>query len=352
MNHVEIRNHRLTNQRIVDTDFKTPSEVVSWMGAMQAQEYAMAKWAIGLRAKGLTDSCVEKAFNDGEILRTHFLRPTWHFVSPSDIRWMLELTAPRVQQINSFMYRKMNYDYAFLNKTNDILAKALEGNQYLTRPELQETLKQNKILAEGVGLSCIMMYAELERVICSGPRKGKQFSYALLDERVPETKSLTREESLRELSNRYFTSRGPATVKDFATWSGLTVKDAKAGANSLPDEFIRKIIDNQEFIFLKEEKIFKRNQPAFLMPDYDEYGMGYKDRSAIIPTGTKPELEKAVNSGNYHLFIVDGVISGTWKRTVKGENVFVETAPFFNLNKTQEQALEKAEERFIKFASS
>ena len=352
MNHTEIRNHRLFNQRIIDSDFKNSLEVVSCMGAMQAQEYAMAKWAIGLRAKGLADSDIEKAFNNGEILRTHLLRPTWHFVAPADIRWILELTAPRVQQVNSFMYRKMNLDNIFLNKTNDILAKSLEGEKYLTRTELQKILKQKEILADGVALSCIMMYAELERVICSGPRKGKQFTYALLDERVPPVKVLTREEALHELSKRYFSSRSPATLKDFVTWSGLTMKDAREGVNSLSNDFIRRIIENQEFIFLNQEKIFKKNQPTFLMPDYDEYGMGYKDRSAIIPVETKSQLSKAVNSGNYHMLIVDGVISGTWKRMIKGENVIVETFPFFELNKTQKRAMAKAEERFVKFAIS
>ena len=265
MNHSEIRNHRLFNQKIIDTDLETSHEIVCWMGAMQAQEYAMAKWAIGLRSKGLSNSDVENAFNSGQILRTHFLRPTWHFVSPADIRWMLELTAPRVQQINSFMYRKMNYELAFLNKTNEILAKALEGKKYLTRTELQEILKQKNVLADGVGLSCIMMYAELERVICSGPRKGKQFTYALLDERVPPVKPLTRQEALRELSIRYFTSRGPATLKDFATWSGLSMKDVKEGANLLTSNFARKTIDSQEFIFPENEIKFKKRQPTFLM---------------------------------------------------------------------------------------
>lgn len=352
MTNAEIRGQRQLNQRIIDTDLKTPLEVVSWMGAMQAQEYAMAKWAIGLRSDGLSDSDIETVFNNGEILRTHILRPTWHFVAPANIRWMLELTAPRVHQVNSYMYRKMNYDSAFLNKTNDMLAKALEGKNHLTRTELQEILLQNEIHADGVGLSCIMMHAELDGIICSGPRKGKQFTYALLDERVPAVASITRQEALYKLSLCYFTSRSPATLQDFVTWSGLTMKDAREGVASLPDFFVKEVIDNQEYKILPNKKSNPdKLQPTFLMPDYDEYGMGYKNRDAIILAKTKSSLDAAVNSGNYHMIVIEGVIAGTWKKVVKGKKLSVETFPFFALNGIQQQALKKAEDRFMEFVS-
>jgi len=353
MTHAEIRSYRLHNQRLVGTDFTTPQEVVSWVGAMQAQEYAMAKWAIGLRTNGLSDSRVEKAFNDGEILRTHLLRPTWHFVTPTDIRWMLELTAPRVHQVNSFWYRKLNYDSAFFKKTNDILAKALEGNKHLIRTELQEALKQKSIEVEGIPLVYILMHAELEGIICSGPRIGNQFSYALLDERVAPVKKLTHDEALAKLAKCYYTSRGPASVKDFVTWSGLTMKEAKDGAASLSDDFTKEMIDGLEYIYLPNDNIdFKKRQPTFLMPDYDEYGMGYKDRSAISLPKVKTALEQAVNAGNYHMFVVEGMVAGTWKKNVKGKNFTVDTDPFLELSKTKQAALKKAEEAFIKFSTT
>ena len=352
MTNAEIRSQRQHNQRIIDTDFKTPLEIVSWMGAMQAQEYAMAKWAIGLRSNGLSNSDIEASFNKGEILRTHLLRPTWHFVAPADIRWMLALTAPRVHQVNSYMYRKMGYDNDFFNKTNDILGKALEGEKHLTRTELQQLLKHKNIHADGVGLSCIMMHAELDGIICSGPRKGKQFTYALLDERVPAMTTITRQEALFELSLRYFTSRSPATLQDFVTWSGLTMKDARKGAALLPDYFLKKMIDSQEYIFYPNKESYPDIlQPTFLMPDYDEYGMGYKNRDAIILPETKPELKEAVNAGNYHMIVIEGMIAGTWKKVVKGKNISVESFPFFELNGLQQEALKKAEERFTEFVS-
>lgn len=196
------------------------------------------------------------------------------------------------------------------------------------------------------------MHAELDGIICSGPRKGKQFTYALLEERVPKVRQLTRQEALYELCNIYYTSRGPASLKDFVTWSGLTMKDARDGANSLSHEFKREMADGQELIFLTDVPDLKVPQPTFLMPDYDEYGMGYKDRSALISPQLKPLLEQAVKAGNYHLFIIEGMLAGTWKRIVKGKNITVETFPFQELNKSQKQALEKAEDLFLNFANN
>ncbi len=227
MKKADIIHSRLLNQQIANSYFQQPGELVEWMGAMQAQEYAMAKWAIGLRIPGSTDAMVESAFNKGGILRTHLLRPTWHFVSPTDIRWMLALSAPRINAIGAYMYRQLKLDNAIFRRSAAVLLKTLEGGKYLTRTELQEALKQKKIIADGLRLGYIMMHAELEGLICSGPRQGKQFTYALLEERVPPVPALTRDESLALLAKKYFSSRGPATTIDFATWSGLTITDSK-----------------------------------------------------------------------------------------------------------------------------
>src|SRR5688500_8781538 len=278
----DIVRHRLFNQQIAETKFREPAEIVSWLVAMQAQEYAMAKWAIGLRLPGATDEIIEKAVADGLILRTHLMRPTWHFVTPKDIRWLLKLTAPRVEAINAFTYRQQELDSKIFKRSNAIIVKTLEGGKQLTRTELQTELKKKNIIADGVRLSCLMMKAELEGIICSGARRGKQFTYALLDERVAPAKSITKKEALEELAVRYFTSRGPATVKDFATWSGLSVTEAKEGVAMLSSEFIKEKIIDQEYIFIPSSSdTNKKIQTSFLMPDYDEYGMGYKDRSAI-----------------------------------------------------------------------
>ncbi len=286
----DIITRRLVNQQLIDSSLSSPHEVVNCLVAMQAQEYAMAKWAIDLRLPGSKESEIEHAFNNGIILRTHLMRPTWHFVAPEDIRWLLKLTASRVHALNSYMYRECDLDMKLLNRCNDHLTKFLQGGKHLTRNEIKVLLAQKKILAEGPRLSYIMMYAELEGIVCSGSRKGKQFTYALLEERVPKFPSLTRVEALTNFMSRYFQSRGPATLQDFTNWSGLTMKDAKEGLSHLNTDFISQLFNGQEYWYSTKTdtrtviapKAIK-SQATFLLPDYDEYGMGYKDRSAISP---------------------------------------------------------------------
>ena len=346
----EIIRQRLFNQQIAETKFRKPDEIVNWLVAMQAQEYAMSKWAIGLRLPGSTDEMIEKAFTDGAILRTHLMRPTWHFVTPADIRWLLKLTAPRVEAASAFMFRQLELDNKTFKRSNDIIVKTLEGGKQLTRTELQAALKQKKIIADRFRLSYLMMKAELDGIICSGARRGKQFTYSLLDERVPLFKQLTRKEALAELTTRYVTSRGPATIKDFATWSGLSVTEAKEGVAMLPSRFIHEIINGQDYIF--EPNSFATNgkiQTNFLMPDYDEYGMGYKDRSAIFNTFVDLSRFKGENPIFNRMIILDGRIAGTWKRIIKNNSVAIETVPFSPLPKIKQQALIKAIKKYCLF---
>ncbi|QEH43055.1 winged helix DNA-binding domain-containing protein [Chitinophaga sp. XS-30] len=331
--------HRLYHQQIAATRFTKPEEIVSWLIAMQSQEYAQAKWAIGLRIPGLKDADVENAFNQGRILRTHLMRPTWHFVSPGDIRWLLQLTAPRVQQINAYYYRQTELDAGIFRKAHTIISKTLEGGRFATRSVLQEALQKGKIKAEGVRLSGIMMHAELEGLICSGPRSGKQFTYALLEERVPPVKQLAAEEALAGFASRYFTSRGPATVQDFAYWSGLTVKDAQEGAMQLPANFIRENINGRDYIYLPIDPDKKLKNANFIMPDYDEYGMSYKDREALMPA-------ENANSVFDHCFVLDGRIAGSWKKA-PGNGITV--TPFTVLSEARQKALEKAVQRYLAF---
>ncbi len=179
--------------------------------------------------KGVTDADVDRAFDDGRILRTHFLRPTWHFVAPADIRWMLALSGPRVNATNAHYYRKVGLDDRTLARCLTAVERALEGGRSLTRQELRSVLQKAGLQSAGMRLAYVMMRAELDGVVCSGPRRGKQFTYALLDERVPRSSSLDRDEALAALARRYFSSHGPATLRDYVWWSGLTARDARAG---------------------------------------------------------------------------------------------------------------------------
>src|SRR5579859_7689416 len=237
---LDIAHRRLHNQFLSQQTFEKPGELVQWLGAVQAQDYGAAKWALGLRLHGTTDTMIEQAFAGGEILRTHVMRPTWHFVTPADIRWMLMLTAPRVLAASAYYFRLSELDDALFAKTNAALAEALQGDKQLTRSELALALQQAGIaVGDLLRLTYIIMRAELDGIICSGARRGKQFTYALLDERVPQSRVLDHNEALAEFALRYFTGHGPATLQDFVWWSGLTVADAKAGLEMASSQLIR-----------------------------------------------------------------------------------------------------------------
>lgn len=354
---------RLRNQHLAYPTFQRPQEVVAGLLALQAQEYASAKWAIGLRARGLTDATVEAAFNAGEILRTHILRPTWHFVAPGDLRWLLHLTGPRVHAANASMYRKLELDAPFLNRCLDVLSRALEGGRFLTRTELQTALERagiivgnftaNRFATSGQRLAYVVMHAELEGLLCSGPRQGgprqgKQFTYALLDERVPATPPRSREEALAELTRRYVASRGPATVADLVWWSGLTVKEARAGIATLPAEFVRETWDGQEYWFVPPEAPLGTDaQTTFLLPDYDEYGISYRDRRALFAEEVPAPTKRGEEGAYYHQIVVDGYIASTWQRTTKSLTI----QPFAPLTEAQHRALDAATQRYQAFVN-
>jgi hypothetical protein len=319
------------------------------MGAMQAQEFAMAKWAIGLRLPGSKEAEIDEAFNQGSILRTHLLRPTWHFVSPADIRWMLLITAPRVQALNAHYYRKVELDSKIFKKCNDVFVKVLAGGKHLSRTTLQSVLAKAKIKADGIRLAYIMMQAELDGVICSGRRLGKQFTYALLEERVPPVRKMDKENALSELINRFFASRGPATLSDFTYWSSLTMKEARCGIEMLDKKFSREKVNEQEYFFIPTTmEGEKKDQISFLMPDYDEYGMSYKDRSAILDSKGISQAEIA-NAGYLHIIVLDGKFGGSWKITRKNKDVTIETYPSTPFNKRKDKALGMAVDRFSSF---
>lgn len=362
MNVSDIINYRLYNQQIAQTSFSAPQEIVNWMVAMQAQEYAMSKWAIGLRLNGVTDTHVEKAFNDGLILRTHLLRPTWHFVTPEDIRWLIELTSPRIRKAMAYYDKELELDSTLYRKCNDLIGKALTGGHHLTRLALNDLLQNNGISLNGRQMAQVMINAEMDCVVCSGKREGKQFTYALFDERALNSKSIDKDEALSLLAKRYFTSRGPATIKDFSVWSGLTITDAKRATSMLDDAiFTREIFDGNEYLLTRQTfemassvdfLATKKVQKSFLMPDYDEYGIGYIDRTAIFNPTTVSSEFKRNNPVFDRMIIIDGIIEGTWKRTISGKSVFVETSPFKALSKAKSEVLKKAVDRFVKFTGN
>lgn len=332
-----ITHHRLLTQGILHADFKEPQQLVAWMGCMQAQDFAGARWAIGLRIKGITEETVEDAFNKGKILRTHVLRPTWHFVSPEDIRWMLELTAPGIKAMAKGMHRKLEIDDRALKRSRVIIEKALRDNNYLTREELQVLLRKAKINTDDIRLGFLMIDAEAEGLICSGPRTGKQFTYALLDERAKPSKPRDRDAALAELGKRYFISHGPAMIQDFAWWSGLSVADAKKGLELNKKNLEHVVIKGQAYWFAAGTAVDKKPVHSIhLLPAYDEYAVAYQDRTHILD----PELNERTGNGIFKpIIVVDGKVVGTWRRTEKKDQVSVELTLLVPVSKSSQRSI-------------
>jgi hypothetical protein len=314
------------NQRLVGTPFASPVEVVERLGAVQAQDYSGAKWAVAQRTAGATDASLEALLTDGAIVRTHVLRPTWHFVAPSDLRWMLALTAPRVKQLMSSYNRKMELTDAVLRRSNAVIAKALAGGHQLTRGELAAALQRAKVDTSGTQrLAHLVMNAELDAVVCSSARRGKQFTYALFDERIPRSRSISRDEALAELATRYFSTRGPASAHDFSWWSGLTIGDAKRGAESASG--LRAVtIEGRAHWSAADAEVPARVRSTHLLPNYDEYFVGYRDRSAMLQLVKDATPEERTSELFAHVIEIDGQLVGGWTRTTLAREVVVETS--------------------------
>src|SRR6266702_7043145 len=299
--HPNIAHQRLHNQFITQQTFEKAGDVVEWLGAVQAQDYAAAKWALGLRVQNSTDEIIEQAFASGAILRTHVMRPTWHFVSPADIRWMLALTAPRVKSAIAYYDRTLGLDDTFFTRSNALLAKALQGGAQLTRTELVSVLQRAGIVTDNVQrIGHVLMHAELDGIICSGARRGKQFTYALLDERAPQARTLDRDEALAEFARRYFTSRGPATLQDFVWWSGLSVADARVGLAMVTSQLIHEVVGGQTYWFsTSTAPAHDLSRTIYLLPNFDEYTVGYTDRSAVFDAADATKFDARGNVLNH-----------------------------------------------------
>ncbi len=278
--------------------------------------------------KNSTDGDIDKAYNDWAILRIHVMRPTWHFVLPEDIRWMLELTASRVKLRQDASDRKLGLDDALIARSNTAIARSLEGRNYLTRNELKTILADVGIPTDVRRLAHILMRAELDGLICSKPRRGKQFTYALLDERVRETRMLDRDEALAELALRYFTSHGPAQEKGFSWWPGVAKKDARAALEQIRPGLDHATFDDRTYWFSPKRDDSIPDPPlAPLLPIYDEYTLAYKDRSDISQAR---DIERMIVRGNEMtaVIVLGGKVAGTWRKSTLRDSVEIRLNPF------------------------
>ena len=342
---------RLQNQQLLGSALRTPAEVVSWLGAVQAQEFGPARWALGLRAAGLTEVSIDRAFDDGLIVRTHILRPTWHFVAPEDLRWMQRLTGPRVQRLSATYHRKVGLEARDFARSRRVIEKQLGEHRFLTRVALAAALKKAKVACDGLRLAFLMMQAEIDLVICSGPRQGKHFTYALVEKRVPAGESLTGDEGLAELARRYFRSHGPATVHDFVWWSGLTVGQARTGLAALGRNAASQAVNGVTYwsIPQKGSNMVTATPPiVHLLPIYDEYLNALRDRSLAKDPGG-PDVTTAAFVGLPNQLVIDGILRGAWKKTHTPERTTINVRPFRSLSRSETSALERAVAAHAKF---
>ncbi len=336
----EIPEFRLYNQAIEPAFPATPKEIVSRMGAMQAQDYAMAKWAVGKRMASATDEKVEEAVNDGDIIRTHLLRPTWHFVSSADIYWMLALTAPRIKASMKARNRELELTQGVLTICFDLIEKAMAGGKHLTREQLKCILQSENIKTDDNRLSHILMEAELEGIVCSGRKTGNKLTYALLSERVPHRKILTRDDSLATLAGRYFKSHGPATVKDFAWWSGLGAADVRKALELAKTSLMSESIGDEQYWFSETSGHERNDDSVHLLPAFDEFLISYKDRTSSL---SQTHNRKAVSDNGIFrpLIVINGRVAGLWKRISKKDKVLIATGFFYPPTPFQMKLVEK-----------
>jgi hypothetical protein len=343
----EIAIERLKSQHLSVGKHASPDDVVSWLGAVQAQDYYGAKWSVGLRLSGITDEEVENALKTKKILRTWGNRGTLQFISTRDVGLFLKLMAPRIISRNAKRYRELGLDEKTLSKSEEVLINALKGSKGIKRTELQEILEQNGVSTEGQRTAFILQRASLDGLIHQSVSIKNTPVYHSMEDL--HEKELNMEDSLKEISKRYFYSHGPATLKDFVWWSGLTVKDAKSGLQSIKHLLKPENIHGKEYWSKPTKLSMEHRSPVInLLPIFDDLLLGYQDRGASIDIMTRKLLRN-----KYGMFsptiIVDGVVTGTWKRFIKGDNVIFRPKLFRKLDEQESDALNLEIIRYSEF---
>jgi hypothetical protein len=338
----DVASRRLAGQRLADPARGTPVELVAWMGAVQAQDYAATKWAVGLRLRGGREVEIDRAIGT-EIIRLHAMRFTWQLVAPKDVHWVLRLVSDRLLARAAGRFRRLGLDARTIRRAETVFERALAGG-VRTRHELATALERAKISTDGDRLSHLLGIAELHELLCNGPRRDKEFTYTLLDRLAPDGgRAPIRAESLAELARRYFTSRGPATLPDFVWWSGLTTAEAR---QAIADAGLAAETIGATTHWSAGNS--RATAPALLLPAFDEYLVAYKDRRAVLDAAHV----KLVNAGGGLLgpcIVVGGRVVGTWRRQLQSNGVSVELAPFVALGTAEKRAVEDAARRYAAF---
>jgi hypothetical protein len=341
----------MSSQQLANPQFEKPKDIVSWMGAIQAQNYNMSKWAIGIRLKSATICDVETALKKGEILRTHIMRPTWHLVAAEDIRWMLELCREKIKAASASRDKYLEITENLFSKTNTLIVKMLEGNNHLTRREIADNLNKSGIKTDTSRMIHFMYRAEAEGIVCSGIDKERQQTYSLIDERVKQTKKLNKDEALSKLATKYFKSHSPASLQDFSWWSGLSIVDSKQAINLISAELLKENFSSSVLYIHKSCDIKSRLLDCVcFLPAFDEYIISYKNRDSVIDVMHQPKAY--TKNGIFRSIIMyNGVITGTWCESVKNGKIEIKTSLFDKSQEIDRELFKKAEEKYLAFRS-
>jgi hypothetical protein len=351
LNTRDIARHRLWNHGLATSQFATPEDAVRWFGGVQSQEYGVAKWSVGQRVKGATEALLDRAIESGSILRTHVLRPTWHFVHREDIRWILELTAPRVHAMCRTYYKQLGLGQHVLARSDAAIARALANRTHLTRPEISALLRRARITSEPLVVGFLLMHAELEGIICNGTPRGTRQTYALVDECVPRSKSLPRDEAIAELARRYFTSHGPATLNDFRWWSSLGTSEARQALEMIKKRLEQVVVSDRTYWFDSALPQPRRSAPkAYLLQAYDEYMVAYRESRDVVDASRLAGREEGALL--VRAVILDGQLVGQWRRRSQGRKIQIEVTLLRPLGKTGRDAVKRAVEHHGRFMDS
>lgn len=340
---------RLVNHHLGGDLFETPLSVVSWLGALQAQDLNSAKWAIGVRLKDSTEKLIDEAINNGDIIRTHLMRPTWHMVAADDYLKLLWLTAPNIRSSLKSRRKQLDLDESFFKKSNPTLENILSGGNHLTREELMIQLSMTIPDIDSSRMNHILLEAELDGLICSGMIKNKQHSFALVSERLKSKTNkvdFNRDEAIALITCKYFLSHGPATVKDFSWWSGLSIGDCNKGLEMVKNKLEFAENNKVKYLFNGELNDTLKDR-SFLLPAFDEYIISYKDRSSVL---TIEHHGRAVSANGIFrpVMVLDGQVVGLWNKSIKKDVLQIKTEWFL---KPQKSIIREFEEAGLRYAT-
>jgi len=304
---------RSLSQQLLSPQFNKPEEVVAWMGAMQAQDFGMSKLAVAIRMKSKASDLIGKvdaALNSGKIIRVHAMRPTWQLVASEDLRWMVELGRDSNERLvrgylNSTDVNISESDY---DKALDTIKAALSGGKTLKSKEIAPFIEQSGIPSDARHMTAYLWRGETRGLVCSGTIDKTNSTYALVDERVAPQKPISRDEALEKLATNYFRSHSPATLEDFHWWSGLSITESRKAINMISD-----LLEKKEDMYLyRNARVHgKFSGTQWNLPAFDEYLIGYHDRTAVLPIEHNNKI--ATKNGMFYPIIVkEGKVIGSW----------------------------------------